>query len=65
MAKAVIPSPDERLLYGKAEAAGVLDIGINQLDAMIASGNLRTIRIGRRDKIHRNELNRVASGKAA
>lgn len=46
----------EMLLYSPQEAAGLLGIGRSQMFELIASGEVESVKIGRRRKIPREAL---------
>jgi excisionase family DNA binding protein len=58
MAKAVIPP--NPIFARRTEAAGALGIGLNKLDQLIASGELKAVKIGRAVKVAWTELHRYA-----
>ena len=56
------PEPAGRLLLRVAEAAEVLAISRSSLYQLIATGEVRTVRLGRAVRIPSSELRRLASG---
>lgn len=50
----------DKLLYSRDEAAHLLSVHVNTLDAFIRNGSLRVVRKGVRVLIHRDELERFA-----
>jgi excisionase family DNA binding protein len=52
--------PAQPIFACRPEAAGALGIGLNQLDEMIASGQIKAVKIGHRIKIAWTELQRFA-----
>jgi excisionase family DNA binding protein len=47
---------------GRAQAAEALDLSLHGIDHLIARGQLRAIRVGRRVLIPRAEIERFAAG---
>ena len=47
-----------RLLHGTAEAADLIGIGRSTLYELIKSGEIKSVKIGRRALIHHDELER-------
>jgi len=56
------PAPAGRLLLRVAEAAELLSISRSSLYQLMASGEVRTVRLGRTVRIPRGELERLAGG---
>jgi len=56
----VTVSPDEKLLVGRAEAAGMLSISCRALDYLVANKQLLIRRIGSRVLIPSSELRRFS-----
>jgi excisionase family DNA binding protein len=54
------PDRPEQLLYRVPRAALLLDIGVSTVWALIASGKLQTIKIGRSTRIPHSELMKLA-----
>jgi excisionase family DNA binding protein len=50
----------QRVTHPKTEAAFLLGISLRKLELMIASKELRTVRIGKRRLIPRSEIERLA-----
>jgi excisionase family DNA binding protein len=50
----------DKLLYGKKEAAQLLSICVATLDQLIARGELKTRRLGKKVMVPRGELVRLA-----
>lgn len=55
-------SPEERILVGREEAAGMLSISCRALDYLVANKQLATRRIGSRVLIPTSELRRFSRG---
>lgn len=53
--------PAPKILFSRAEAAGMLSISVSSLDVLIATGRLRAARKGRRVLIHLAEIERLAA----
>ena len=53
-------SLDEKILFDRKSAALALSISVRSLDYLIAGGQLKTRRIGRKVLVHRSELRRFA-----
>jgi excisionase family DNA binding protein len=51
---------DSRLLFPKAEAARLLGVSLRTVDYMLARGDLKARRIGKRVLFERSELERFA-----
>jgi excisionase family DNA binding protein len=52
--------PSEKLLFTRAEAAGMLSLSVSTLDVAIARGMLRARRNGRRVMIEKREIERFS-----
>jgi excisionase family DNA binding protein len=61
MAKAI--KPPNPIFACRAEAAGALGIGLNKLDKLIASGELKAVKVGHRIKVAWAELHRYAESR--
>ncbi len=59
------PADDAPLLVNRERAAGLLSIGVGQVDKLIRSGELRSKRIGRRVLVPLTAVQRLASDTAA
>lgn len=53
-----------RLLYGRHETAELLSMSLRKLDQLLASGELRTVRIDRRPRVQHDELIRFIAKRA-
>jgi excisionase family DNA binding protein len=54
------PSPPQRLLHPKGEAAVLLGVSARSIDYLISQGRLKTVRIGKRNLVPIEELRRFA-----
>jgi excisionase family DNA binding protein len=63
MPKAI--QPPTPILCPRKEAAGALGIGLNKLDELITSGELKAVKIGRSVKVAWAELHRFAAERPA
>jgi len=54
------PLPPDRLLYDMKEARVRLKVSRSKMAQLVATGNIKSIKIGRLRRIHRDELERFA-----
>ncbi len=61
--KRIKPPEDGKFLYTRAEAAKALSICLRTLDRLVGMGNIKTVQIGRRKLVSRDELSRFSNSR--